>query len=446
MYALIGLVMLLHILYLYWYFFKGRDRRAHEPPVVKGYIPFVGCVMSFVHNPLQFLTRMRAKHGAVVTVAMGNGHVTFILEPSLFPILLNGKTPFGNDIRGLLMDRVFGPLKLLKYNAAMYALDKNQIFGIVNSADVSLKMMLKKPLKDGSYQMAWFCEQYMFTAVYHAIFGHTSDYVDEGVLKAFRDLRKYFYVLAMGVSPNLCPVVRDALQVLIKYMDLCSISKRKKVSCLVNRRINFGKKIGMSKTEIEKDLLSLMWETHSDVVASAFWCLYHILNLDQSEQGAVIKEARVDNCLGLGEQPLIMGIVNESLRLHASSLILRKVCEPISIECKGGVDKRYDLRVGDTVGFYTPLAHNHGTVFKQPKVFLHKRPIGTSKHMYMPFGIGTVKCPGSSLATGILQFFLTRILSAYSLKLESKANGKHLSITSKVEEPDYTVYLSLNQI
>lgn len=43
-------------------------RKDGEPPLIKGWIPFLGKALEFRKNSLQFLTQLQQEHGDVFTV------------------------------------------------------------------------------------------------------------------------------------------------------------------------------------------------------------------------------------------------------------------------------------------------------------------------------------------------------------------------------------------
>lgn len=67
-----------------------RHRRPWEPPLDKGFVPWLGHSMAFRKNMFEFLKGMRAKHGDVFTVQLGGQYFTFVMDPLSFgPIIKN---------------------------------------------------------------------------------------------------------------------------------------------------------------------------------------------------------------------------------------------------------------------------------------------------------------------------------------------------------------------
>lgn len=49
--------------------FRVTDRRRNEPPLDKGWIPWLGHAIEFGKDAAKFLARMKEKHGDIFTVS-----------------------------------------------------------------------------------------------------------------------------------------------------------------------------------------------------------------------------------------------------------------------------------------------------------------------------------------------------------------------------------------
>uniref|UniRef100_A0A8C8S2F4 Cytochrome P450 n=1 Tax=Pelusios castaneus TaxID=367368 RepID=A0A8C8S2F4_9SAUR len=61
-----------------------RRRRAMEPPLDKGHIPWLGYALDFRKNRAEFLKKMQRRHGDIFTVLIGGYYFTFIMDPFSF--------------------------------------------------------------------------------------------------------------------------------------------------------------------------------------------------------------------------------------------------------------------------------------------------------------------------------------------------------------------------
>uniref|UniRef100_A0A8C5QWT2 Uncharacterized protein n=1 Tax=Leptobrachium leishanense TaxID=445787 RepID=A0A8C5QWT2_9ANUR len=79
---LVGLlVSLLGCLYLLGMF---RKRKPNEPPLDKGFIPWLGYGLDFRNNSAELLKRMQKKHGDIFTIQLAGYFFTFIMDPLSF--------------------------------------------------------------------------------------------------------------------------------------------------------------------------------------------------------------------------------------------------------------------------------------------------------------------------------------------------------------------------
>src|SRR5271170_2249654 len=52
-----------------------------EPPLIKGYVPFLGAAPQAMSGPLKFLTSCRARHGDIFTIYALGLRITFVTDP-----------------------------------------------------------------------------------------------------------------------------------------------------------------------------------------------------------------------------------------------------------------------------------------------------------------------------------------------------------------------------
>uniref|UniRef100_A0A8D0G475 Cytochrome P450 family 8 subfamily B member 1 n=1 Tax=Sphenodon punctatus TaxID=8508 RepID=A0A8D0G475_SPHPU len=87
-----------------------RKRRPKEPPLDKGFIPWLGYGLDFRKNGAQFLQKMQKKHGDIFTVLIGGYYFTFVTDPHSFGAIVKearGKLDFTVFAQELVV-RVFG--------------------------------------------------------------------------------------------------------------------------------------------------------------------------------------------------------------------------------------------------------------------------------------------------------------------------------------------------
>lgn len=81
------LVVLLLIALLSNYFLFSKN--VQYPPLIKGWIPWLGCAIEFGKAPLNFIRESWQKHGAVFTIYAAGQRMTFLTDVSDFPLFFS---------------------------------------------------------------------------------------------------------------------------------------------------------------------------------------------------------------------------------------------------------------------------------------------------------------------------------------------------------------------
>ena len=68
--------------------FLGK-KNIKYPPLIKGWIPWLGCAIDFGKAPLNFIKESWQKHGAVFTFYAAGQRMTFLTDTSDFPLFFN---------------------------------------------------------------------------------------------------------------------------------------------------------------------------------------------------------------------------------------------------------------------------------------------------------------------------------------------------------------------
>ena len=61
------------------YFILGND--PYEPPLVKGRVPFLGCLLPFQRDMQSFLLQNQAKHGGIFSIYVAGQRIHIISDP-----------------------------------------------------------------------------------------------------------------------------------------------------------------------------------------------------------------------------------------------------------------------------------------------------------------------------------------------------------------------------
>ena len=81
------LVVLPVIALLSLHFLTAKNTRY--PPLIKGWIPWLGCAIDFGKAPLDFIKKSCQRHGAVFTLYAAGQRMTFLTDVDDLPLFFN---------------------------------------------------------------------------------------------------------------------------------------------------------------------------------------------------------------------------------------------------------------------------------------------------------------------------------------------------------------------
>ncbi|KAM4605393.1 cytochrome P450 7B1 [Polymixia lowei] len=88
---MLGILLLALVCFLSCYLLclrRGRTSRDNEPPLIKGWIPFLGKAVDFGRDAHTFLAEHKEKYGDIFTVQIAGKYMTFIMNPLLYPYII----------------------------------------------------------------------------------------------------------------------------------------------------------------------------------------------------------------------------------------------------------------------------------------------------------------------------------------------------------------------
>ncbi|KAG7267008.1 hypothetical protein CRUP_028255 [Coryphaenoides rupestris] len=191
----------------------GRSRRANEPPLDKGAVPWLGHALEFGKDPPKFLTRMKNKHGDIFTVRMAGKYITVLLDPHSYDAVLYDTVSLDfSGIRGPLLKRVFS-LVLPSHNPDRERAWMEQHFHgtdleeLRQSMDTHLRGLLLAEQRDfGAAQ--WreeglfdLCYSLLFRAGYRTLFARDDDGGSTDAV--YKQFRVFDQLLPKLARPNL---------------------------------------------------------------------------------------------------------------------------------------------------------------------------------------------------------------------------------------------------
>ncbi|XP_072297817.1 7-alpha-hydroxycholest-4-en-3-one 12-alpha-hydroxylase-like [Eucyclogobius newberryi] len=451
-----------------------RQRRPGEPPLDKGWIPWLGHVLEFRRDTAKFLQRLRQKHGDVFTIQLGGFYVTFLQDPlSIGEFVKESREKLNFKAFAKQLVRVFGYESLFNDHSVLEASSQKHLKGhglqiMTESMMSNLQNLMLSNLGSAANQNTWtedglfnYCYNIVFRAGYLALYGNSTSETegDEEKAKAkdraesevlFHEFRKYdqlFPNLAYGVLPP--SGRREAFRLMSIFWDTLSTKKMRSkdnVSGWIWDMQNMKREEGMPESMIDRYMFVLLWASQGNTGPSSFWLLLYLMKHPvakealRKEVDQVLKESGqevrpsgplVDITYEmLMKTPVLDSAVEETLRLVAAPLLTRSVLQDMTLKMADG--RQFCIRKGDRMALFPYIAvHVDPEIHPDPYTFKYDRfltPDGTKKtdfykggkkvkYYSMPWGSGVSMCPGRFFATNELKQFIFLMLIYYDFEL-----------------------------
>ncbi|XP_061776507.1 5-beta-cholestane-3-alpha,7-alpha-diol 12-alpha-hydroxylase-like [Nerophis ophidion] len=454
-----------------------RQRRPGEPPLDKGLIPWLGHVLEFRRDTLQFLERMQKKHGDVFTIQLGGYYFTFLQDPWSFgPLVKESREKLDfNKFAKFLVRRVFSYWSAESEHHILQQTSNKHLKGdglevltqsmmgnlqnlMLHNIDGPAEGADKAWIEDGLFM---YCYNVVFRAGYLSLFGNVcpkseggekiakeKDRAESEVL--FHEFRKYdvlFPNLAYGVLP---PKKRIEVKKLLEYfwdvVSVCKVKTRDNVSGWVWEMQQIRGEMGMDESMISRYMFLLLWASQGNTGPSSFWLL---LNLMKHQDAMAAVKEEVDRIVRESGQKVTRGgplldltrdmlmkttvldsAIEETLRLTTAPLLTRAVLQDMTLNLADG--RQYHVRKGDRVAVFPYCCvHMDPGLHPDPKSFKYDRFLNPDrskktdfykdgkkvKFVSMPWGAGVSICPGRFFATNELKQFVFLMLVYFEFEL-----------------------------
>ncbi|KAM6214533.1 cytochrome P450 7B1 [Rhynchocyon petersi] len=438
-----------------------RTRRPGEPPLIQGWLPFVGHILNFQRAPLAFIKTLQKQHGDIFTVLLGGKYMTFILDPLQFPLITkNHKQLSFNVFSRKVSSNVFS-IKLLSTNQELNH-DIHVCYQYLQGKPLDvLTETMAQNLKDifeceilrfknwNTEQLLTFCTSVIFEVTFTTLYGK---FLVADRKKAISELRddfmKFddkFLQLASGIPIELLGNVKSVQKKLINCFTQENLANLQGWSQVVQKRQDtLEKYYEPGNVEIGAHHLGLLWASIGNTIPTMFWAMYYLLwhpeamaavrdEIDHLLQSTGQKKGS-GICINFTREQLdslvyLESIVLETLRLCSYSATLRYVEEDFVLPVKSG---ECHLRKGDIVAIFPPVLHKDPEIFDAPEEFRYDRFVEDGKkkttffkggkklnHYVMPFGSGASKCPGRFFAISTVKHVLCLLVTNFDLELIS---------------------------
>ncbi|XP_060692344.1 prostacyclin synthase [Hemiscyllium ocellatum] len=452
-------LFLIIILFLKW----RRIRLPNEPPLVKGFIPWLGHAFAFSKDCAKFLLKMKKKYGDIFTVQLAGRYVTVLLDPHSFkPVVTESNTKLNfTKYSAILMDRIFN-LQFPDYDHNKEkALLKMQLQGkSLSSLTQAFLSNLKTILliDENGTKNVWkkeglfnFCYDVMFRAGYLTLYGNEAAQTNQQasrvkdrihsaqVYKIYKKLDQLLIKLARSMlSADEKKEAASVKKYLWRLLSLENLKAKVNRSNWLESYCDHLQELGIHHDMQERAMVLQLWATQGNVGPAAFWLLLFLLKHPEA-MSAVQEEVKkiYFNCVMstisqevLDNTPIFDSLLNETLRLTAAPFITREILQNMSLQLADG--RKYHLRKGDRLVLFPYLSPQMDPeIYEDSENFKYDRflnPDGTKKtdffkggkqlkYYNMPWGAGTNVCIGQSLATNSLKVFVSVMLNCFEFQL-----------------------------
>ncbi|XP_041803965.1 prostacyclin synthase [Chelmon rostratus] len=433
--------------------YSTRTRQKNEPPLDKGWFPWLGHALGFGKDATKFLVRMKEKHGDIFTVRVAGHYVTVLLDANSFDAVLNDTVflDFARN-RNQLLKRIFS-LQLPSITPAaerkwmerhFQGLSLSKLSSSMNSHLQSLLLSDQKGCRpsdwrqDGLFSL---CYSLLFRAGYLTLFERR-----DNATAVYREFRKFDELLAKLARCSLKPgesktanSCRERLWELLSPNWLSGGSAESDSWQQSYHR--FLQEEGVDAEMQNRALLLQLWTTQCNAGPAAFWLLGFLLThpeameaLKSEIRGLTRQDTSLQhppiNRLGAHSTPVFDSVLSETLRLTAAVMIGREVVQDKILRMASG--REYHLRRGDRVCLFPFLSPQMDPeIHQEPQIFKYDRFLNDDltvkekfykdgkrlKYHTLPWGAGRNVCVGKEFAVTTIKQFVFLFLTHLDLEM-----------------------------
>nr|XP_057923127.1 cytochrome P450 7B1 [Doryrhamphus excisus] len=444
---------------------RRRRRRDGEPPLINGWIPFIGKAVEFGKDAHKFLEAQKKKSGDVFTVHIAGQYMTFIMDPLMYPaIIKHGRQLDFHQFSQKVAPLTFGypPVNSGKFpgldeqiKRSFQLLQGDHLTMLTESMMANLMMVLRQDHLNGD--ATWrtaglfdFCQSIMFEATFLTLYGRPGNAARHSRMAELRDqfvrFDAVFPLLIAQIPIWLLGRIQSVRDKLIRFFLPQTTSSWSHASHFIQRRSELFEQQNLLR-DIDKAAhhFAILWASVGNTVPAAFWAVYHVLSEpaalmavrqeihDVLKQGGLHFSGDADVMISkdlLDKLLYLESAIKESLRLSSASMNIRVVQEDMSL-CLDA-ERNVSVRKGDVIVLYPQSMHMDATIYEDPQKFRYERFVQHGKektdffkdghklrYFLMPFGSGSSMCPGRFFAINEIKQFLCLLLLYFDLELEA---------------------------
>ncbi|TVY41103.1 25-hydroxycholesterol 7-alpha-hydroxylase [Lachnellula occidentalis] len=472
--TIISLVLITCTIALAVYLGQNLGARPHvnEPPFISSKLPYIGHTIGIWKHKMSYYTILSAKYRHdVFTLPMFGGRLYIVTAPSLVaPIQRHYKALSFWFLEGAFTVKL-GALsnqsaKILLENAAGREIGNSLVVdgmkethaamaaGLEQMTQVAVDIVasqingIKTEVGEKLDLWAWL-ERNVALMTSGAVYGPTNPYLDPELLQGLKSFSEESTMLLIGFLPSvLAPKGYAGREKIVKgFKKYFAAGGPKHGSQLIRARFHSLTEYGISLEDISRFEAVNGFGILINTIPTAFWSVYHVfsdanllatvrelvqplLNITKTDNGDPLFTIDIRQ---IKEIPLLVSILHEVLRYHASGAAARMVMEDFTLEGKYLFKKDSMLLIpnreihshgetwGENVGDFDAFRFIKNTTSSK------KPPSGA----FRGFGSGVNLCPGKNFATAeilaliammVLRFDITPVLGTWAYPGDNNKN------------------------
>ncbi|KAL6078143.1 sterol 12-alpha-hydroxylase [Balamuthia mandrillaris] len=444
-----------------------------EPPLVRGWLPWVGVLPAFAKDAGNLLFRCKERHGDVFTLIVAGQRLTFLTDPACYGQIFKAKKELLSfrQLAEDVSDKAFAlpvheiPPEKEQVLARQYitCLQGEELGALTLNMQRHLhhifaQQLLMAPKQAGEEEKnegdnGWrtghlfeFVTRVMNEAGIKTVFGE--ECWSESMLQQHLTFDGGFPLLVAGMPKWMAkkPIAaREALwNLFLEAFSPSTKGKHDDASRLIREREEmFGRESPDQALLLSKLHTSILWAAQANTVPATFWTIAYLLNDPSAKQSiqqelddvlstvhpsSSLKELNITNAATedlffkeraeMNQLQRLESAISEALRLTSGGLTGRKVLvnQELTLRTTG---RSYKLRAGDHLSLYPYLSHRDPEIYTEAERFVFDRFLSpsTAELPFLPFGGGISQCPGRFFARNEIKLFVALFLRCFEVEL-----------------------------
>ncbi|KAM9719874.1 LOW QUALITY PROTEIN: cytochrome P450 7B1-like [Menidia menidia] len=244
-------LLLLLLLGLLLCVLRRRTRRPGEPPLIRGWIPYLGKALEFGRDAHKFLEEQRRRSGDVFTVLIAGRYMTFIMDPLLYPsVIKHGRQLDFHQFADSVAPPAFGypPVRAFpglwgQVRRSFQLLQGDALPALTQSMLGNLQLVLRQDHSGRGWSrglLSRFCSAVMFEATLMTVYGRAAGGGRHAgaaaLLRNFCRFDAAFPLLLARVPVRLLGRTRSTRELLIQHFLPQNLDRWTDTSLFIRRR------------------------------------------------------------------------------------------------------------------------------------------------------------------------------------------------------------------